>query len=218
MVGEQAGALAPTPTPPASVGFPQGEAPAAHSWCGLGGQELEKDVPPQLPRRGHRRPSEPQAGPAGPPPCPQPPSCHLPLSLLGKEEGLAHIPLHRGPSPHLAFSNLLPSLAGPGSPLPTLYLLGGAPQESRGRPCRCLGTWIKKHTQTGSGLLSPQPGRPVGLCPGCPLCVGSGGCPSTSHDLREPLELGSEVRGRPRGGGGRPAGHFGSGVAGPKTW
>lgn len=135
----------PHPHPPASVGFPQGEAPAAHSWCGLGGQELEKDVPPQLPRRGHRRPSEPQAGPAGPPPCPQPPSCHLPLSLLGKEEGLAHIPLHRGPSPHLAFSNLLPSLAGPGSPLPTLYLLGGAPQESRGRLCRCLGTWIKKH-------------------------------------------------------------------------
>lgn len=103
----------PHPRPPTSVGFPQGEAPAAHSWCGLGGRELEKDVPPELLRRGHRRPSEPQAGLAGPPPCPQPPSYHLPLSLLGERGGAGPHSSAHGPSPHLACPNLLPSLAGP---------------------------------------------------------------------------------------------------------
>lgn len=122
----------PHPRPPTSVGFPQGEAPAAHSWCGLGGRELEKDVPPELLRRGHRRPSEPQAGLAGPPPCPQPPSYHLPLSLLGERGGAGPHSSAHGPSPHLACPNLLPSLAGP---VPAGR--GPSGRQRRSPPTRC---------------------------------------------------------------------------------
>lgn len=132
MVGEQAGALAPTPTPPASVGFPQGEAPAAHSWCGLGGQELEKDVPPQLPRRGHRRPSEPQAGPAGPPPCPQPPQ--LPSASVPPGEGGEAGP-HSSAQGPLPASGLLkpPSFpSGPWEPPPHPLPAGRGPSGKQG--------------------------------------------------------------------------------------
>lgn len=167
----------PHPRPPTSVGFPQGEAPAAHSWCGLGGRELEKDVPPELLRRGHRRPSEPQAGLAGPPPCPQPPSYHLPLSLLGERGGAGPHSSAHGPSPHLACPNLLPSLAGP---VPAGRGPSGRQRRSPPRP--------------GVPASTPPP-RP---CPGHPLRAGSGGPPAPPHNLRQTLELGSTAGEGPR--------------------
>lgn len=123
-------------------------------------------MPPQLLRRGHRRPSEPQAGPAGPPPCPQPPSCHLPLSLQGKEEGLAHIPPH-GPLPASGLPKPPSFPRGPWEPPPHSLPTGRGPSGKQGPALPASGDSDKETLrQSAASLPPPRPGGPAGLCPG----------------------------------------------------
>ena len=141
---------------------PQGRAPAAHSWQRAGAWEPEEAASPQIPRRG----SSIRASPVF-----SAPSCHLPLSLLGKEAGrpaFLHTPL-----PTAAFPNLPSSPAGPGTLTPPPGSVWGAPPGSARRaggaaPLRPLVPW-------GPSALPPaSPGSSVSRTPPvCPARVGT---------------------------------------------
>lgn len=89
---------------------------------GYGAGNLRRLCPPQLPGRGHRRPSEP--GLAGLPFCPQPPQPAICLCLSGKRRGRPHSCAHC-PSLHLALPKPLAFSSRPWGPFPTPNPLRG---------------------------------------------------------------------------------------------
>ena len=118
---------------------PQGRAPAAHSWQRAGAWEPEKAASPQIPRRG----SPIRASPVF-----SAPSCHLPLSLLGKEAGPARIPAH----------------ALPHSCLPKPPFFPSRPRDPHPAPWQCLGGPTRECSAGGGGRAPLSPGALGSVC------------------------------------------------------
>lgn len=144
----------------------QGRAPAAHSWQRPGGWEPEKAVSPQIPRRG---------SPITASPVVSAPSCHLPLSLLGKRRGRPAF-LH-SPLPTAAFPNLLLPQQAPG-PSPNPLAVSGGPHSGvlGGVPLLpgALGSIYNVTRVPGSFVSRTPPVRPARVGTSPPPTQGSG--------------------------------------------